>query len=335
MRPTWLTRRLELDTGFDPDGINMAFAAQVAAFMYLGAAAASGAMVAFPGVFGAPAASSAIVCALAVAGAVTWFVLFDRAPAWMPYAGIVFGTGLISWGAYLTQTTGQGVALYIWGVIYAFVFFERRAAMVYLAGVCAAFMAVLRLDGVPEAFSVWMMGAMTLTTVGLVIGALRNRLVGELRRAEDRARTDQLTGLPNRRALVDDLPAALASGRPHRLVLCDLNGFKAYNDTRGHQEGDRLLARLGERVDRLVAGRGRAYRLGGDEFCVLWPLSAGIDLRDVEHALSDHTGRTPVTAAHGEVELPIEAADADTALRIADGRMYACKAAQRERRAAA
>lgn len=335
MPSSWLTRRLELDTGFDPDGINMAFAAQVAAGMYAGAAAVAGAMVAFPDVFGAPATASAIICVLALAGAATWFVVFDRAPAWMPYVGIVFGTGLISWGAYLTQTTGQGVALYIWGVIYAFVFFERRLALLYLAGVCVALLVVLRLDGVDEAFSVWMMSAMTLTTVGLVIGALRHRLVGELRRAEVRARTDQLTGLPNRRALMDELPAALASGRPHRLVLCDLNGFKAYNDTRGHQEGDRLLARLGERLERLVTGRGRAYRLGGDEFCVLWPLDAGIDLRDVEHALSDHTSRIAVTAAHGEVELPIEAFDADTALRIADGRMYACKAAQRERRAAA
>jgi diguanylate cyclase (GGDEF)-like protein len=331
----WVTRRLELDTGFDPDRINMAFAAQVAAFMYLGAAAASAAMVAWPEIFGAPRVPSAVVCALALVGAGVWFALFDRAPAWLPYAGIAFGTGLISWGAYLTQTSAQGVALYIWGVIYAFVFFERRAALLYLAGVCAAFGVVLRLDGTEGAFASWTLGVMTLTTVGLVIGALRDRLVGELRRAENRARTDELTGLPNRRALMDELPAALADGRPHRLVLCDLNGFKAFNDTRGHQEGDRLLARLGQRLERLVAGRGRAYRLGGDEFCVLWPLDAGIALRDVEHALSDHTSRTPVTAAHGEVELPIEASDADTALRIADGRMYARKAAQREHRAAA
>ena len=53
------------------------------------------------------------------------------------------------------------------------------------------------------------------------------------------------------------------------LVLFDLDGFKGYNDTFGHPAGDALLARLGGRLGRRVAGARPAYRLGGDEFCVL------------------------------------------------------------------
>ena len=86
------------------------------------------------------------------------------------------------------------------------------------------------------------------------------------------ARTDALTGLGNRRALTDDLAAALggSGSQPELAVaLFDLDGFKQYNDTFGHPAGDALLSRLGERLFDLVAGSGRAYRMGGDEFCVL------------------------------------------------------------------
>src|SRR5204863_8124446 len=52
------------------------------------------------------------------------------------------------------------------------------------------------------------------------------------------------------------------------LLLFDLDGFKAYNDTFGHPAGDELLTRLGQRLRCAVDGAGGAYRLGGDEFCV-------------------------------------------------------------------
>ena len=87
--------------------------------------------------------------------------------------------------------------------------------------------------------------------------------------SRDEARTDALTGLGNRRKLLDDLTATVEGKTPHVLALFDLNGFKQYNDLFGHPAGDVLLARLGEKLDRFVAGRGSAYRMGGDEFCIL------------------------------------------------------------------
>src|SRR5256885_14356737 len=77
--------------------------------------------------------------------------------------------------------------------------------------------------------------------------------------------TDKLTELPNRRALIDDLRAAFRGGR-HTLVFFDLDGFKDYNDAFGHPAGDALLRRL---APALAAIGGRAYPLGGGQFCPL------------------------------------------------------------------
>ena len=90
------------------------------------------------------------------------------------------------------------------------------------------------------------------------------------------ALTDPLTGLGNRRQLMEDLKLACSLGRANeswQLVLYDLNGFKRYNDTYGHPAGDALLARLSDKLRAIVAAHGTAYRMGGDEFCVLAQVS--------------------------------------------------------------
>lgn len=134
---------------------------------------------------------------------------------------------------------------------------------------------------------------------------------------------DLLTGLPNRRQLLRDLEDVLDAQRPAALALIDLDGFKIYNDTFGHVQGDLLFERFGEKLA-AAADRSRAYRLGGDEFCVLLPdddqLSASLNA--VRHALEERGDSFVVTASHGVVYLPTEASDATDALRIADTRMY-------------
>ena len=107
---------------------------------------------------------------------------------------------------------------------------------------------------------------------GVVAWRLNEDVRHRMRRTEaelrDAAMTDSLTGLPNRRRLMRDLETAVGDGQA-RLALFDLDGFKGYNDTFGHLAGDALLTRLGHRLAEAVAGTGVAYRLGGDEFCVL------------------------------------------------------------------
>jgi diguanylate cyclase (GGDEF)-like protein len=146
--------------------------------------------------------------------------------------------------------------------------------------------------------------------------------------------TDALTGLGNRRRLMRELQDVLdpECGTPSVLVLFDLNGFKGYNDVFGHPAGDALLARLGARLGEAIGPGASAYRMGGDEFCVLAPIAVGNPLAVVERgrcALGEVGDGFEISAAHGCVLVPEEADDAGTALGIADRRMYAEKATAR------
>jgi two-component system, cell cycle response regulator len=142
------------------------------------------------------------------------------------------------------------------------------------------------------------------------------------------ALTDSLTGLSNRRQLMEDLQVACRVARPGRvwrLVMYDLNGFKLYNDTFGHPAGDALLERLSANLRATVALHGTAYRMGGDEFCVLLD---GSDPHEHELerasvlALSEQGAGYTISAAHGAVCIPLEASNTSAALALADQRLY-------------
>jgi two-component system, cell cycle response regulator len=179
-----------------------------------------------------------------------------------------------------------------------------------------------------------------LTAVALLLVLVRTALLfsenqAMIARGHLEARTDPLTGLRNRRSLMDDLAEELAlatSAQPVALLLFDLDGFKEYNDAFGHPAGDGLLVRLGLRLADAVHGHGRAYRLGGDEFCVLLrPGAAGVRplaLASVA-ALTEHGEGFEVTTSHGAVLAPDEVRTATEALQLADRRMYARKGGRR------
>ncbi len=145
------------------------------------------------------------------------------------------------------------------------------------------------------------------------------------------ALTDALTGLPNRRALMADLELQLPreDGDDLALVLLDLDGFKQYNDRFGHIEGDALLARLGSALAGGVRGLGTAYRLGGDEFCVVSPLEgrdhASVAMR-AALALSETGEDHAIGTSVGVALAPAEANEVEAALRLADARLYEDKA---------
>jgi two-component system cell cycle response regulator len=145
--------------------------------------------------------------------------------------------------------------------------------------------------------------------------------------SREEAVTDLLTGLANRRSLNTHLERALDTerGRTMILALFDLNGFKSYNDSFGHTAGDDLLQRLGANLGAAVAPWGQAYRLGGDEFCVLastGKVKADTIVGAAEAALSDRGPGFSISASYGVVLLPAEASTPTDALRLADRRMY-------------
>jgi two-component system, cell cycle response regulator len=145
------------------------------------------------------------------------------------------------------------------------------------------------------------------------------------------ATTDALTGLSNRRLLARDLGRAghrVAAGERQLLAIFDLNGFKQYNDTFGHPAGDALLVRLGASLERAMKGNGSAYRMGGDEFCILAPLGADGPERMsmlAAAALAEEGEGFMISCAYGGVVLPDDTDDANDAVRLADRRMYAQK----------
>jgi diguanylate cyclase (GGDEF)-like protein len=141
--------------------------------------------------------------------------------------------------------------------------------------------------------------------------------------------TDPLTGLGNRRSLTFALERALRGSGRWVFVIYDMNGFKRYNDTFGHPSGDALLARLGESLELAAGPDAHAFRLGGDEFCILAPLGDDDAESLVEAgvaALTEEGEGFSVAAEYGAVLLPEEAADASEVLRLADERLYAQKA---------
>ncbi len=128
-----------------------------------------------------------------------------------------------------------------------------------------------------------------------------------------------------------DLDQAVAAGRRGTratFAFFDLDGFKSYNDAFGHGAGDTLLGRLATRLALVVEGHGRAYRLGGDEFCVL--LGGQVATVDelmiaCSKALEEQGEGFRVGSSCGLVTIPDEADSSTHALQLADQRMYAAK----------
>ena len=180
--------------------------------------------------------------------------------------------------------------------------------------------------------AIWLATAAIATAVVRFAITFRDNL-RTLGDSETEAATDALTGLGNRRALLRDLERVVNDRHPERpsvLALFDLDGFKSYNDSFGHPAGDALLARLGANFAVAVGDAGSAYRMGGDEFCVLATGAEGEDFGALivraSGALRASGERFSIRSSHGAVSLSgDEACDPVEALRIADQRMYANK----------
>lgn len=150
---------------------------------------------------------------------------------------------------------------------------------------------------------------------------------------------DVLTGLPNRRALMESLPEAMArasrSAMPAALLFIDMDGFKAVNDTHGHEEGDELLRQFGARLAAGVRMTDLVARLAGDEFVVVLEMLASPgDAEDTAHKLlacirEPYTLRTTTVTVGASIGValfaPDDKPDLDAWLARADHAMYAAK----------
>ena len=162
-------------------------------------------------------------------------------------------------------------------------------------------------------------------------------VVDRLRESDRRAVTDDLTGLGNRRQLVDRLNAAIehadAQGGLVALLLIDLDGFKELNDTLGHAAGDDVLRQIGPRLRGVLRSGDTLARLGGDEFAVVLApgdevtaSTTGLRLRTtLERSFQVGGIRVHVDASVGIALFPEHARDAMGLLQRADVAMYEAK----------
>jgi len=141
------------------------------------------------------------------------------------------------------------------------------------------------------------------------------------------ARTDELTGLSNRRNFLSEL-SKLKSGY---IFLLDLNGFKKVNDSFGHEAGDQLLKQVATRFARALPAGALLARLGGDEFGVIAEISQqeaqeiALALRatlSYPISLANHQEKIDVSIGFAPIE---QAADVAESLRRADSAMYEAK----------
>jgi diguanylate cyclase (GGDEF)-like protein/PAS domain S-box-containing protein len=155
----------------------------------------------------------------------------------------------------------------------------------------------------------------------------------------DQARTDDLTGLPNRRAFLEFLVETLADGSgTTALFMLDLDDFKEINDSLGHSTGDDMLRRVSERLLKAVRPGALVTRLGGDEFAVI---VSDIDPAEVAGSAARIAElvnqpvyiedlRLRVRASVGIALYPQDADSVDELVRCADIAMYRAKAHGRE-----
>lgn len=198
----------------------------------------------------------------------------------------------------------------------------------------AAYLAVSRVDGPDGKLSHY---------VSLFTDITEQRLRQD--EVELLAYRDPLTHLPNRRLLRDRLQHAIAGVVRNRSMLAacslDLDGFKAVNDSCGHEAGDEVLVAVAERLQQVVRANDTVARLGGDEFVLLLAdLQHRQEACDIaERALASIAAPIPlstgdsagVSASIGIAYYPVDAQDAEELLRRSDSAMYLAKRRGRNR----
>jgi len=216
------------------------------------------------GAIAAVAASGYPVAALLV-------VARGRLPAWVIHTLLALGTADVTAGVYLGHAHDGSLTtsiLYVWVALYAVHFFTLRGAALHLAWVGAAYAGMLTYQHYRAGPGQWLFVLGTAAVAGGFVASLN----AEVRRS---ARTDALTGLPNRRAWEElirrEVARADRARRPLCVALIDLDDFKALNDHQGHLAGDRFLQRTAAAWQRAIRGSDVLTRFGGDEFAVLLP----------------------------------------------------------------
>jgi diguanylate cyclase (GGDEF)-like protein len=277
---------------------------------------------------------------LACFGFAAYLTLAPRVPDVALLATPPLGTLLITAIMSIEGTTSGTPFFYLWPMLVAAYFFERRDVLLNFALVCASFGVALGFwvpvdDGSLIMFLDTVMAVGVVAALVFMLKTQVGRLVTGLHKAST---TDALTGALNRGAFQEHLDEALAAPdrQPLVLALLDLDHFKLVNDRHGHPVGDRALRRFCEIVQAEARLDDVLGRLGGEEFGLLL---AGTDLEGA-HSFADRLRATVAReTAAGEVGLTVSIGlcesgpetTSEELLRSADVALYSAKGAGRNR----
>ncbi|MEB2845355.1 diguanylate cyclase [Rhizobiales bacterium RZME27] len=176
----------------------------------------------------------------------------------------------------------------------------------------------------------------------LILGTFIDREMRHLSEArlwQEQAYTDALTSLANKRAFYEATAALSGKTSPFSILVIDVDHFKKINDTHGHDVGDLALKAIAASVSATLAGRGRAFRLGGEEFVALLPgvqSQQGLELAEaIRHAVAglcvDAGGRSVRATVSIGIADNSDAQEPPHVVSAADAALYLAKAGGRNR----
>jgi diguanylate cyclase (GGDEF)-like protein len=228
--------------------------------------------------------SDAVVLVVGAMSALTGLALVlprKPRPEWLLGLVTLGGTVLITVATYEGGAGRTGTAdnemLYIWICLFSFYFLDFRHALAQLSAVGVAYAVLLHNQGVglDDAATRMVVTMATLLVSGLLVYRLRRWLDGSLSDLTDRARLDSLSGLLNRRALEERAVVEFARQRREEskvgMLMVDIDGFKALNDSAGHHAGDEVLCKVARVLEAGTREVDIVARVGGDEFAILLP----------------------------------------------------------------
>jgi diguanylate cyclase (GGDEF)-like protein len=178
--------------------------------------------------------------------------------------------------------------------------------------------------------------------VGRRLVELNDELIAAQLRLEVQARTDVLTGLANRRAILerleDELRRAAREGATLGVGMVDVDHFKHVNDEYGHSAGDDVLCEVARRMQSVLRPYDRVGRFGGEEFLVLVPRVSGDELTQLLERLRKAVGSSRLAVGAADIVVTVSVGGAvtggeaeDALIARADAAMYEAKALGRDR----
>ncbi|MCL7942265.1 diguanylate cyclase [Halomonas sp. ATCH28] len=243
--------------------------------------------------------------------------------------------GFITWFLYSTEgVTGPLASLYLLAVVTSALTLGVLATLLEVAAIAACYLLLIQLGGTTLMTPANLALVSTNLVVFLIVGYLTAALVDAIqvsnRMLLSMASEDPLTGLFNRRAFTDlaqPLHAmAERSQQPYSVIVIDMDGLKAINDSQGHEAGDRVILDLAQRLKSFARSSDLVARLGGDEFVMLLPDTDADGARQLMQRLLASVASSGLQFSVGVSSYPEHGQGVEYLLLHADRAMYASKA---------